>query len=232
MRTMSAPNFDRLAKPYRWLEYASFGPMLERCRFYFLPACATAQRALILGDGDGRFTQRLLQVNSSIEVDAVDASAQMLQALRQRALTLSTAAAQRVHTVHADIRAFTPERRDNDPGDNNPGYDLVVSHFFLDCLTLNEIDALADRLRDCLAPNALWLISDFAIPQRGWLRPVAQLVVRSLYFAFDCLTRLRIKKLPDYAGALEQRGFFQAQQKTFLGGLLTTELWQKQSRKP
>ncbi len=224
---MSTPNFDRLAKPYRWLEYASFGLMLERCRFYFLSACATTRRALILGDGDGRFAQRLLQANPSIEVDAVDASAQMLQALRQRALTVSTAAAQRVHTIHADIRAFPPEQRDNDPG-----YDLVVSHFFLDCLTSNEIDALADRLRDCLAPNALWLISDFAIPQRGWLRPVAQLVVRSLYFAFDCLTQLRMKKLPDYAGALEQRGFFRVQQKTFLGGLLTTELWRKQPRKP
>jgi SAM-dependent methyltransferase len=221
------PNFDRLARLYRWLEYASFGPMLERCRFYFLPACATARRALILGDGDGRFTQRLLQANPFLEVDAVDASAQMLQQLRQRVASSGTDDALRVHTLRADIRAFTPERRDNDPG-----YDLVVSHFFLDCLTPNEIDALADRLRECLAPDALWLISDFAIPQRGWLRPVAQLVVRSLYFAFDCLTRLRIKKLPDYAGALEQHGFFQVQQKTFLGGLLTTELWQKQSSKP
>ena len=44
-------NFDRLARPYRWLEYATFGRTLERCRFHFLPALTSARRALVLGDG-------------------------------------------------------------------------------------------------------------------------------------------------------------------------------------
>ena len=219
----ASPNFDRLAKPYRWLEYASFGRMLEHCRYHFLPACATARRAPILGDGDGRFTQRLLQTNLHAEIDAVDVSARMLQALHQRAGTVSAEAAQRVHTVQTDIRNFTPELQE---------YDLVVSHFFLDCLTLEEIHALIERIQPSLAPNARWLISDFSIPAQGWMRLPAQLLVRSLYIAFDWLTQLRIQKLPPYAEALTQHCFICLEQKTLLHGLLTTELWQTPPRRP
>ena len=43
-------------------------------------------------------------------------------------------------------------------------YDLIVTHFFVDCLTQRELDALAIRIRPHLTPNALWLISDFCIP--------------------------------------------------------------------
>ncbi len=68
----SPSNFDRIARPYRWLEYLSFGPMLERCRFYRIPQLTAARRALVLGDGDGRFLARLLTCNPEVQVDAVD----------------------------------------------------------------------------------------------------------------------------------------------------------------
>ena len=80
-----APNFDSLAHTYRWLEYVSFGRILERCRFHYLARCSHARHALILGDGDGRFTARLLVANATVNVDAVDASAAMLAVLRRRA---------------------------------------------------------------------------------------------------------------------------------------------------
>ena len=223
MQTHRAPNFDPLAKAYRWLEYASFGRLLERCRFRFLPACATARRALVLGDGDGRFTKRLLQSNPSVEVDAVDASARMLQELQERVVAANSGAALRMRTVQADIRAYTPERR---------GYDLVVSHFFLDCLTQPEIAAFADRLQASLTPDACWLVSDFAIPERGWQRIAARMLVRLLYFAFFLLTRLRVRQLPNYARVLHEGGFARIQQKKILGGILITELWQRQQVTP
>jgi cyclopropane fatty-acyl-phospholipid synthase-like methyltransferase len=219
MQTDPTPDFDLLAKAYRWLEYASFGRMLERCRLHFLPTCVTVRRALVLGDGDGRFTRRLLQSNPLVEIDAVDASVRMLQQLHQRAIAANSGAVERVRTIQTDIRSFTPDQH---------GYDLVVSHFFLDCLTQKEVDGLADRLHNSLAPNARWLISDFAIPERGWRRFAARLLIRALYFAFFLLTKLRIRQLPNYASALEENRFVRLDQKKLLGGLLITELWQVQ----
>src|SRR5206468_3304021 len=54
------PNFNLIARPYRALEHLTFGPALQRTRTHFLPLLADRQNALILGDGDGRFTAALL----------------------------------------------------------------------------------------------------------------------------------------------------------------------------
>ena len=168
----NAPDFNAIARPYRWLEYLSFGPMLERCRFHRLPELRDAQHALVLGDGDGRFLARLLSQNPQIRADVVDLSPTMLRLLTNRVAKIG---AQDRITLHcADARDFTPT------GSPCATYDLVVTHFFLDCLTTAEVQALAARIRHHLRPRARWIVSDFAIP-RGLLSIPAKLVVRSLY---------------------------------------------------
>ena len=212
------PNFDSVARAYRWMEYFSFGRMLERCRFYFLPQCFSARRALVLGDGDGRFTARLLAENSTVTVDAVDASPAMLAVLRERVRHDCRNADMRLSTTGADIRQLIPTRSD---------YDLVVSHFFLDCLTDGEVRALIARLSPCMTPDALWLVSDFAVPEKGWRRLVARIVIRSLYFAFFVLTGLKVRKIPNYASPFNENGYHPVDKAVFLGGMLVTELWQR-----
>ncbi len=212
------PNFDSVARVYRWMEYFSFGRMLERCRFHFLPRCFSARRALVLGDGDGRFTARLLAQNSTVTVDAVDASPAMVAVLRERVRHDCRNADMRLSTTGADIRQLIPTRSD---------YDLVVSHFFLDCLTDREVRALIARLSPCMTPDALWLVSDFAVPEKGWRRLVARIVIRSLYFAFFVLTGLKVRKIPNYASAFNENGYHPVDKAVFLGGMLVTELWQR-----
>ncbi|MES2219476.1 MAG: class I SAM-dependent methyltransferase [Acidobacteriota bacterium] len=214
------PNFDSVARAYRWMEYASFGPMLERCRFHFLPQSSAARHALVLGDGDGRFTARLLASNPTVQVDAVDASPAMLDILRQRARNNCQNAETRLSTTQADIRHFTP------PGND---YDLVVSHFFLDCLTDEEVHALVARICPSMTPDAIWLVSEFAVPPRGWKRVAARTLIRCLYFAFSVLTGLRIRHIPDYAKSLNDNGFHPVDRVAFLGGLLAAELWKPPS---
>jgi hypothetical protein len=206
------PNFNRLARAYKWMELASFGPWLWRCRCAFIDQLGASHRALILGDGDGRFTARLLTQNPGIEIDAVDASHAMLQALVCRA----GASASRISTHWADAREFQPP---------SPAHDLIVTHFFLDCLTSDEVAALVARLRNAVMPSAIWLISEFAVPKGwfGWL--VARPVISGLYFAFWLLTGLSIRRLPAYSGALIQAGFTLTRQREWLAGLLVSQLW-------
>jgi len=209
------PNFNGIAPFYRSLEYLSFGPALNRCRNHFLPALAVSRRALVLGDGDGRFLAHLLGSNAHLHADAVDLSPAMLARLRRRANAAHPSAAQRLRTICADARTFQP----------SGAYDLIVTHFFLDCLTQSELDALALRLRPHLTPDALWLLSDFRIPA-GPLRLPAQALVRTLYFGFRVLTHLRTTHLPDHAAALSSIDLNRTCRHLLLGGLLTTELWQ------
>ena len=215
------PNFNRLANLYRWMEWFSFGPMLSWSRTAFLPEAAACRHALVLGDGDGRFTARLLAANPDLTGDAVDASNSMLGALIRRAGPNSI----RVRTHTADIRTWQP-----DPG--NPPYDLIVTHFFLDCLTTDEIQSLASTLRPAIAPSAIWILSDFAIPSNLLGRLAAKLAVSSLYLAFACLTGLTVRTLPDHSTALRNSGFILQDRRTRLAGLLISERWTPSPQTP
>jgi SAM-dependent methyltransferase len=207
------PRFDRLASVYRWLEWGSFGPYLARSRRTWLNRLANSRRALVIGDGDGRFTARLLRANPVLEIDAVDASPAMLQALVRRAGPHGC----RVHPCVVDAR----ELRLSGP----PSHDLVITHFFLDCLTTGEVRSLAAAILPSLVPEARWVVSEFAIPSGGFGRFVAAPLVWALYRAFGFLTGLGVRRLPDHHAALGDAGFHLAASRTWLRGLLASELW-------
>jgi ubiquinone/menaquinone biosynthesis C-methylase UbiE len=206
------PRFDRIARAYRAMEYLSFGPMLERCRFHYLPAFGNARRALVLGDGDGRFVARLLGGNPQLHAEAVDGSAAMLELLGRR---VSRAGAEgRLRTACADARCYEPAAAD---------YDLVATHFFLDCLTEREAEELMARLRPRLAPGARWVVSEFRIPAGNRL---AGWIVSALYAAFHLLTGLAVRHIPRWAGLLQRHGLIRIDGRSWLGGLLVAELWE------
>ncbi|MFZ1939697.1 MAG: class I SAM-dependent methyltransferase [Terracidiphilus sp.] len=211
-----AANFDSLAHVYRWMELFTFGPYLARCRTAYLPDCASRRRALILGDGDGRFTAELLRTNPTIEVDAVDASPAMLKALLRRVAHNRG----RVRVRCADIRDWQPP----DPS-SNLRYDLIVTHFFLDCLRTEEVRSLAATLRTATADDAIWIVSEFSIPEHGPGRWAAAALVSFLYRAFGLLTGLSVRTLPDHASALGDAGFALKRRRTRLHNLLISEIW-------
>jgi ubiquinone/menaquinone biosynthesis C-methylase UbiE len=206
------PNFDRIARAYCWLETIMFGKKLSQCRCSFLDELRSCRNALVIGDGDGRFTARLLERNRTIHVDAVDSSSAMLRVLVRNA----GRNAHRVSTHHSDAREFTPP---------DPPYDLIVTHFFLDCLTSEEVTAIAERIRKCAGSSSRWIASEFAIPDNWFGTIVARPVVTGLYLAFGLLTGLRVFRLPDYREAMARAGFKVSSVRPFIGGMLVSEMW-------
>ena len=211
---MTPNGFDRLARPYQWMEYLSFGSLLQKCRTRYLSRLTSSRDALVLGDGDGRFTQSLLRKATGTSVTAIDGSSAMLRELHHRCEPdvhrLTTHQAQLPAGLAACIEGQT--------------FDLVATHFFLDCLTTAEVEVLARAIRTHLTRDALWVISDFAIPP-GSMRLPASLLVHFLYKAFHLLTGLRTQRLPDHTAALAASNFKCIQRETALGGLLVMELW-------
>lgn len=208
------PNFNLIARPYHWLEYLTLGKALENCRTHRLQQLLDRRHALVLGEGDGRFLAQLLKHNPHLHADAVDTSITMLQLLRQRCEAATPNVSARLRTHRCNALTFPLEG----------AYDLVVTHFFLDCLTQPELNTLISRIAPTLNPGALWLISDFRIPP-GPMRLPAKLLIRSLYLAFRLLTGLRTTRLPDHATPLTQAGLTRISHQHSLAGLLTAEFW-------
>lgn len=210
-------NCDGLARWYRWLEYLGWGRGLERRRTQFLLDATDARRVLMLGEGDGRFLAAFLKVNSHAEVDYVDLSERMLALAEDRAR--SVGAANRVNFHHADARTW--------PLPPGAAYDLVVTHFFLDCFTTGELPPLLDRLAASASVDALWIVSEFHQPAHGFAAWRASLWITALYLFFRLVTGLRVRALPTYRPLLQACGFHLERVITADAGLLVSELWRR-----
>jgi ubiquinone/menaquinone biosynthesis C-methylase UbiE len=198
-------NCDPIARAYRWLEYLGFGGALQRTRCALLPEVADARRILVLGEGDGRFLARLVEQNPSAAIDYVDLSQRMLELARERAGTTRV-------TYHQGDALTIPLPAGE--------YDLIVCHFFLDCLNEAEAEALIDRMCAAAKSGARWLISEFR-QETAWARAF----VRTLYLLFRVTSGLRTTSLVDHDRLLTRRGFRLESSKTAHLRLLVSQLW-------
>ena len=128
----------------------------------------------------------------------------------------------RVRIHQADARMWMQ-------ADASAGHDLIATHFFLDCLTDDEVLALARRVFERATPGALWMVSEFALPQGRLAGAMARGVIALLYWAFGWLTGLEVSRLPVYGIPLKASGFDRIERRARLGGLLVAELWRKRT---
>jgi ubiquinone/menaquinone biosynthesis C-methylase UbiE len=149
-------NADSIARWYRWIEYAAFGRALERYRFRYLDRLSSARRILILGEGDGRVLSRLLPLAPFARIDVVDSSPQMVE-LAGRRITHQHQHRVKFHCQDVFERTWGASE-----------FDAVVTCFFLDCFTEVQARRVIRRIARALAPGGIWLVSEFAIPEKGW----------------------------------------------------------------
>ncbi len=211
-------NCDLIAPHYQALEYVSFGKSLERRRVAFLSAVRSSRNAILCGGGDGRFLARLLRANCVVRVDYVDLSPRMTELAERRIAGMGRSFRARVRFHMADLKSFDPPES---------AYDLVVTHFFLDCFTDGEVAELASRLASWSTPQAQWIVSEFQEGRGRFARCWTRLVVRALYAAFRVTANLQVNRLPRYEEALAASGFRLQRREQALGGLLRSSLWKR-----
>lgn len=208
-------SFDRVARSYWWMERLAFGRSLERARTAMLDDARHARRALILGEGDGRFLSELLRANPEVEVDCVDRSAQMLELARARIGD----EIRRVRFFPCDALAFDADR---------PDYDLVVTHFFFDCIEQRELTAIVAKLGAWSVPRAIWLMADFVIPRHSrWRRFHARAWLWLLYTFFRITAGLRTRALVDPTPHLESQGYRRVRDAHSRFGMLSSATWRR-----
>lgn len=205
-------SFDHIAPVYRWLEYALFGPALERCRTTFLALPPEVSQLLAVGDGDGRFLAAALRAHPSLRAVAIDASASMQRLAKERCKF----AAARVHFISADILSDHVAAQPSQ---------AVATHFFFDCFAERELRTAISAIAGAAPDARYWLISEFAIPERGPMRWMAYALTRTLYTFFRKTTGISGHKLVDYRPLLETQGFHLQQEVFRMGGLLVGQLW-------
>ena len=210
-------SFDTLAPFYRSMEFVSAGGLLQRCRTSFLDEVADCQRALLLGEGPGRFLVELLRKHPQVEVTCVESSARMIQEASRMVKRIGLSD-KRVRFVQSDALTWVaPEG----------AFDLVVTHFFLDCFRRDELEMLVPKVAASSTAEARWLLADFREPNRGWQKWRARGMLALLYLFFRFATGLSATRLTPPDNLLRAAGFRLAGRRIGNFGLVHSDLWQQ-----
>ncbi len=210
-------SFDRLASHYRWMEWLLAGGKLQRCRTAFIGDIPAPRNVLMLGEGNGRCLVEMLRAFPAARFTCVDASARMLECARARvkAHALRDAA---IEFIQADALHWqAPVAR----------FDLLVTHFFLDCFRAEQLAALVPRLAAAATPDARWLLADFCEPPSGIAKWRARWILRAMYFFFRRATGLPASHLTPPDAFLQHSGFALSERRVSDWGLLHGDLWQR-----
>ncbi|MFT3992296.1 MAG: class I SAM-dependent methyltransferase [Luteolibacter sp.] len=206
-------SFDRIAPFYRWMEMLSAGGKLQRCRTAHLDSVGHPKHILILGEGHGRFLPVCAEKFPEAEITVIDASGRMLEIAKSRTKR------QDIEWMHADIlRWEAPENT----------YDLIVTHFFLDCFTREEMPAVIALLSRAATDEATWLLADFQIASRGLAKWRSRVILALLYRFFRIVSALRPQQLVSPEPWLAEHGFHLKARITYDWELLKSERWRRE----
>jgi ubiquinone/menaquinone biosynthesis C-methylase UbiE len=211
-------SFDTLAHWYRALERIAFGDDLQHCRVACLGEIAAPRRALVVGEGNGRFLCELLRLHSGVEVDCLDASQRMLRLARERVDREFPGHAESVRFLHQDITSWAaPERH----------YDLLVTHFVLDCFPEAALTSIIKKLARAATEDANWLLADFCVAPKGMARLRARAWLAAMYLFFRVTARIPACELVDPTSILRAEGFRLVRQHLLRKGMLKSEIWRR-----
>lgn len=213
-------SFDSLAPHYRWMEFILAGEKLQRCRTAFLEQVSAPENILIWGEGNGRFLIECRRKWKDARIVCADASERML-ALANERIERFDLDANGIEFLRADVLKWSPLQK---------SFDLVVTHFFLDCFRSEQLQQVVDKIAFAARPNASWLLADFQIAPVGLRRLRSKLILTLMYLFFRIVTRLPARRLTSPDPYLSSNEFFLRERRVSEWGLLHSDLWRRQMR--
>lgn len=176
--------YDKLAPVYDWLAVFFVGKQIQQAQLKWLSYLSDRKKLLILGGGTGWMLPAVFQINPNLVIHYVDASAKMIaqaQANAQGSLI------QFIQGTETDI----PDK----------DYDAVLTHFYLDLFSDDQLPDLIAKIKMKLANNALWLVTDFETHTM-----LQRVKVRLMYLFFRMMTGLKTQALPKWYNTLTNAG--------------------------
>jgi ubiquinone/menaquinone biosynthesis C-methylase UbiE len=193
-------NFDGVARWYAVMERMVYGNTLQQARNVLFDELGTPRSALLIGDGDGRFSAEFVRRFPGAEVDIVEPSREMARIARERSRSTQI----RWHCI--PVQEFQPKAA---------VWDVVVTQFVLDVLTEAEVEELVRKLAPA---TRLWLVAEFQPGVHDWL-------LRVMYLFFRLTAELNVNRLPDYGRLMEHAGLRRLHRRVFWRGFIAAELY-------
>src|SRR5262249_15176186 len=106
-------------------------------------------------------------------------------------------------------------------------YDLLVTHFFLDCFGAKTLPKIIEQLANAAVFEAEWLIAEVQQPARGWRGLAGRWLISFMYFFFRLFAGIEGQRLIDYRPFLRANGFELVFEKGSPNEIVRSELWRR-----
>jgi hypothetical protein len=142
----------------------------------------------------------------------VDASARMLE------IAANKMTSKRVEFVLADLLLWDPPIEK---------FDLIVTNFFLDCFSQDELAVVIAILGEMATPDASWLLADFQVAAGKVAGLRSRAILAMLYVFFRVVCGLKARELVPPDPAMRKAGFALHRRQTHDWVLLKSEWWRR-----
>ena len=213
MRNINKVNFSKLAPIYDLLGSLAFVGRLHRSQTHLIPLYPKQPKnILIMGGGTGKFLIELLKAITFENITYIDLSPKMITLARNKVSVSYPESLSKMHFICGDETTI-PKK----------SYDLIITHYFLDCFTETDFVKVAESLYDHLQATGTWSMVDFSNPQNNHIKGS---IIGFLYGFFRLTCQLNVKNIPDFDPWFEQK-LGRRYDKEFIGGLLKSTIYTK-----
>jgi hypothetical protein len=219
-------SFDILAPIYRLMERVLAGGKLHRCRCAFIDRVPPPRNILILGEGPGRFVVECVRKFPQAAITCVEESTKMIAEARNN-LARHQLSAHNVTFHESDVIPWLEQQQQQQQSQNghHHEFDLIVTHFFLDCFRADQLGTLVPAIASVAAQHAHWLLADFQEASQGWRRWRSRCILAIMYAFFRAVTRLPASSLTPPDTYLQRAGFSLRERQEYEWGLLKSDWW-------
>lgn len=213
----TAEGFNKIAPFYHAVSMICSLNRIHKSQMWLLSKKMKFSKTLIVGGGDGKFLLEAMKQGLSEQYYYVDLSGAMIK-LAQRKI-------EKQLPLFLDSVVFICGSHQDIP--NNQKFDLIITPYFLDCLSDHELSLLMANLHAQLTIGGTWFFADFNIPKDKTRSFIFKNIIQLLYRILNLFCDLEVNSLPDFKKEFCKYKFTLLHEKYFLGGLLVSRIYKK-----
>ncbi|PWJ42499.1 class I SAM-dependent methyltransferase [Sediminitomix flava] len=205
--------YDRIAFIYDKLVSLVFGKSIHKAQVAFLDKLEDGDKVLIVGGGTGWILEEIFKRIKPSKLIYVEASSEMIKLSEQR--NVSKLNHEYIEFIHSDSLLFA----------SNVQFDVIITNFFLDLFTNEELQGWKSQILNLLKPRGFWFVSDFQLVYSSldsyWQRVFSLFMHRF----FKLFTSLRRNQFPNWESLFDDVNLQIIASQSFFRGMIFSKVY-------
>lgn len=210
--------FDRLASTYDLWVRLVFGKALEKAQCALLDQLPQGGNILLIGGGTGWLLKPLCNQAKPEKILYIDASAKMIQKAQDFVRKEIPAWEGKIEFLQGTQEALPVSDH----------FDCIITPFFLDLFSQEELASVFTQLTQQLTPNGIWYLVDFQVAKQPFRIP-AKMLIWIMYRFFRLFTGMSGTQLIDPTPYFSTHNYQLLTGKRFYLGMVKSQVWKRRS---